>query len=727
MTRLLLFLLFFTSLSFAQDSKYNLNFDEFEKDGELPDDWIVWGNYAIQKDSVDKVSGPYAAKIIADSTASFGSIAYKIPANYAGRYLKLQGYIKTENVANGFAGLLIRVDGDSGSLSFNNMQSQGLNGTNDWQRYEVEVKFPDEAKNIYVGGILAGTGTAWFDNFSLMINGDKDIQLMKPKVLTYKPAQLDTAFVDGSKFKLKKPSSTQVQKLYKLGKVWGFVKYHHPEIARGKINWDNELFRFLPKLDSVNFDLELAKWIGSFNITEEGEHNLPDSDEYEQTPDYSWIYDESFLTEELSKKLQEILKSKREKKHFYFSINPSVENPSFKNENSYLGMAWDDSGIKLLALYRYWNMMEYFNPNNYLTEKDWDEVLKEYIPRFLEENEEIDYKKNVLQLIGEVNDSHAGIWSYDEALNNFFGKKKLPLKIQFIEGQPVVVKKNNSVEMTINEGDVITHINNEPMDDVIRKNNKYYPASNQSARLRDMARKLLHTNMDSLEITYKNEKGVFTEKIASVEEWNESDSIPSSHKFIKNDIGYIYPESLKRGEINDILEKFKDTRGIVVDLRCYPSEFIVFSMGNFVVPKPTSFAKFTSTSMKNPGYFEYRNGSKVGSHLKKTYEGKLVLLINEETQSQAEYTAMALRIAPGAVVVGSQTAGADGNVSQIILPGGIKTMISGIGVFYPDGTETQRIGIVPDIEIKPTIEGFRNGEDELLNKSIDIIEDSKKL
>ena len=92
MTRIVLFLLFFTSLSFAQDSKYNLNFDEFEKEGELPDDWIVWGNYAIQKDSVDKVSGSYAAKITADSTASFGSIAYKIPANYAGRYLKLQGY-----------------------------------------------------------------------------------------------------------------------------------------------------------------------------------------------------------------------------------------------------------------------------------------------------------------------------------------------------------------------------------------------------------------------------------------------------------------------------------------------------------------------------------------------------------------------------------------------------------------------------------------------------------
>ena len=65
------------------------------------------------------------------------------------------------------------------------------------------------------------------------------------------------------------------------------------------------------------------------------------------------------------------------------------------------------------------------------------------------------------------------------------------------------------------------------------------------------------------------------------------------------------------------------------------------------------------------------------------------------------------RAAPNATVIGSTTAGADGNVSEIYLPGGIYTMISGIGIYYPDGGETQRIGIVPDIEIHPTIEGIK--------------------
>lgn len=53
-------------------------------------------------------------------------------------------------------------------------------------------------------------------------------------------------------------------------------------------------------------------------------------------------------------------------------------------------------------------------------------------------------------------------------------------------------------------------------------------------------------------------------------------------------------------------------------------------------------------------------------------------------------------------------------------------MFSGIGVYYPDGGETQRIGIVPDIKVKPTIKGIREGRDELLEKAIEIIKDDSK-
>ena len=165
----------------------------------------------------------------------------------------------------------------------------------------------------------------------------------------------------------------------------------------------------------------------------------------------------------------------------------------------------------------------------------------------------------------------------------------------------------------------------------------------------------------------------------------------------------------------------KDTDGLVIDLRGYPSDFIVFSLSQYLMPHPNNFVKFTRGTVENPGEFDFTQTLSVGAWRKNFYKNKIVIIVNETTQSQAEYTTMALQTAPNAVVVGSTTAGADGNVSHIFLPGNIHTMISGIGVYYPDGRETQRIGIVPDIEAKPTVEGIRKGEDEVLNKAIEII------
>jgi len=96
----------------------------------------------------------------------------------------------------------------------------------------------------------------------------------------------------------------------------------------------------------------------------------------------------------------------------------------------------------------------------------------------------------------------------------------------------------------------------------------------------------------------------------------------------------------------------------------------------------------------------------------------VVILVNYKTQSHAEFTCMSLQTAPKAVVIGNQTSGADGNVTYISLPGEIKIPITGIGIYYPDGTPTQRKGIKIDIIVNKTISGIINKEDELLQSAI---------
>ena len=131
---------------------------------------------------------------------------------------------------------------------------------------------------------------------------------------------------------------------------------------------------------------------------------------------------------------------------------------------------------------------------------------------------------------------------------------------------------------------------------------------------------------------------------------------------------------------------------------------VVFSIGQLLAGDVTTFARFTQADVTTPGAFQW--GPTV--ELKPAgprYTGKVIILVDEISQSQSEYTAMAFRSSPNALIVGSTTAGADGNVTPIPLPGGLRSMISGIGVFYPDKRPTQRIGIVPDIEVRPTIAG----------------------
>jgi hypothetical protein len=92
----------------------------------------------------------------------------------------------------------------------------------------------------------------------------------------------------------------------------------------------------------------------------------------------------------------------------------------------------------------------------------------------------------------------------------------------------------------------------------------------------------------------------------------------------------------------------------------------------------TPFARFTTCDLSNPGAFHWRNPVSLTPQ-KPYYAGKIVILADESSMSQAEYTSMAFRAAHGAIVVGSPTAGADGNVSPFALPGGLRSMISGIG------------------------------------------------
>ncbi len=174
-----LVLLFLIPKDVNSQNKYNLDFNDFNQEKQkMPTGWIKWGNFENLTGEVIN-NGNSVGKIVSDKNGTFGCITYKIPANYIGDTIVLSGRIKYENV-KGSVGLLMRIDGHSkkSSLAFKSMQGQQIRGTSDWKEYSIKLPFPDNAKTIYVGGILGKKGIAWFDDFKVTIDG-KDIQELK--------------------------------------------------------------------------------------------------------------------------------------------------------------------------------------------------------------------------------------------------------------------------------------------------------------------------------------------------------------------------------------------------------------------------------------------------------------------------------------------------------------------------------------------------------------------
>ena len=108
------------------------------------------------------------------------------------------------------------------------------------------------------------------------------------------------------------------------------------------------------------------------------------------------------------------------------------------------------------------------------------------------------------------------------------------------------------------------------------------------------------------------------------------------------------------------------------------------------------------------------------------YEGKVVMLINEDAISQSEHTCLFVEAATDVTFVGSPTNGANGDVTSVGLPGGLLVNFTGHDVRHGDGRQLQRVGIQPHIKVEPTIKGIREGKDEVLESAIEFLRNSAR-
>ena len=719
---------FLSVFTYAQQIKsYNVD-QQIIKDG-LPAGWFLAESqgYSFTVERHSRYADKTQLKIssVRDSNGYSGVMMLNIPENLEGKEIAFEGKIKTENIApDGFAGLFLQL---KPKVDVENMESQRLNGTHDWETFGVRLKLkPKETRSIAIATYIVGKGTAWFADLSLKIDGkDYTEALQYPSI-----NKADTIYNFNSQLKEISLTTDNIAKLAHTAQIWGILKYFHPAVTSGKWDMDTELFKFIPSLlaskDQSTTEHLLQEWIQHFGP-------------FQPTVEWSTIAEEKIAAAAndawidklpYSNKLKETLTALSHvlpvAPNRYISYFEGAGNPQFY-EHSYKTVPLSDVGFRLLGLFRYWNAVHYFNPNQKLSAQPWDQVLTDFIPLFVGATTKASLDGTYLKLFSKINDTHAFSYLSDDYHKDLFGPRAVGFKTSFVQNQLVVTELSDDQFKTGQElqvGDIIIEIAGKPVSGMINSLGQYVAASNESALMRDLPSRMLRTadSLLSLKVRREGRESDVYIPTRAIESIKHIDAKPKpAIRKMKNGIVLVDIGVFKDSDTHRLKDSLQGQRGLILDYRNYPSASMHDELRDMIFPSEKDFVIFSTSKGMRPGLFKYTDPVKAGTANPKAFTGKIVILVNERAQSASEFQVMALRTISGSQVVGSQTAGADGNISWIPLPLGYSTAFSGIGVYYPDKTETQGIGIVPDKVVYPTIEGIRNHQDEVLQAGVDLI------
>jgi C-terminal processing protease CtpA/Prc len=190
-------------------------------------------------------------------------------------------------------------------------------------------------------------------------------------------------------------------------------------------------------------------------------------------------------------------------------------------------------------------------------------------------------------------------------------------------------------------------------------------------------------------------------------------------------LGYVDLARLTPALVDEMFKAIAPTPGTIFDMRGYPN-----GTAWSIAPRLTRRASVVSSQFEGPLVDGRGRADPALRHARQAvgdllppatgapYLGKVVMLVDPRTQSQAESTALMFEAATDVTFIGSPSAGANGDVTEFVLPGGLSASFSGHDVRHADGRQLQRVGILPQVVVTPTIAGMVAGRDEVLEAAL---------
>ena len=403
-------------------------------------------------------------------------------------------------------------------------------------------------------------------------------------------------------------------------------------------------------------------------------------------------------------------------------------------DDAYTAMDYPDRSYRLLALFRFWNIIHYFYPYKSLMDRPWDETLIEFIPRFQDAKDATEYALAVMEMVARMQDSH-GFANVGARADGILGTHSPAVGLRTLGGRTVVtfVGDGSEGDAGLVVGDLLLAIDGEPVENRRARIARYTAASTPQALSSSTNRLLLRGLKDST-VTLgvrgldEKERSVKVKRtLDRMAAWQVTQGTSSRpvHTMLPEGFGYIDLVRLEPADVDAALETVRRAPATIIDIRGYPKG-AAFTLAPRLADHQFVAAKFRRpyrVGFDDSETVDYAFDQKFDPGPGWKYGGDLVVLIDERAISQSEHSCLLIEsAAPGRVTfMGTPTAGANGDVTNLLLPGGISVSFTGHDVRHADGRQLQRVGIVPDVRVEPTPKGLSEGKDEVLDAAVALL------
>jgi C-terminal processing protease CtpA/Prc len=719
----------------------NLDF-ESGAPGEVPPGWIspsvrfgYTGVLSAEKPKQGKqsvrLSGPSANP---EGGRGFGNVMQTIDAKpYRGKRIRFRGAVRVEGEeATGL--LWMRVDLPRQQTGFfDNMQDRPIHA-GPWRYYEISGDVDEDAEDVNIGMMLQGSGVTWLDDVTIEIVPKLVMRAGPPRAVTPRGLENLIAFT----------------------RLFGIVRHFHASDEAAAADWEAVAVNGIDVVEGApdapalaarlrEVFLPLAPSAQIYPITDPPkaragkpsgeaivawEHtgfgktaNKEESVYYSERVRHDAAKPDPRFPDPL-KPLQLDLGGGVAASiplAVYANATRTLPVPTVKalphSTNAFTG---NDRATRLGAVVILWNVLQHFYPYFDVVDVDWRAELRTALRAAGEDRDQAAFVRTLRHMVASIDDGHGNVYHPSVPW-------RIPLPVLWhVAGDAAVVAAVEPTVTGLSVGDEVVAIDGQPVLQTLSKDEALISGATPQWRRHVALRQLGAGDADTqAALTVRNADGstriVTLKRTRSMEMLREKR--PEKIAELKPGLWYIDLDRIDDETFDAALPKLAKARGIVFDLRGYPSTGS--KPIRHLIDSTTQSARWNVPVVRRPDFdgVEWNTGGRWSLEpLQPRLTKNIVFVTDGRAISYAESWMGIVEAHKLGEIVGETTAGTNGNVNMLKLPGGYRIAFTGMKVLKHDGSRHHGIGIVPTIPVTPTTAGLRAGRDEQLEKAIEVLE-----